>query len=420
MSTESKLKKNIGRLVILTIAGSLIYGLPYFRSYYYDAYLEAYNLTNTQMAMFGSMFGVFGAISYLFGGVVADMVSTKKLLSVSLVVSGLAGFLHLMNPGYVMLLVIYMIWGFTSLFAFWPALLKALRGMANEHEQSKAYGFMEGGRGVVNAIHLAVTLALFTYLSNKIGDLAGLNGVIIFYSVVVILLGVLVFFTFHDEENGETGEKTKFTAKQVVDVLKYPAVWILSLILCCTYTMNIAFYYFTPYATAAFGVTATAGAVITMMAQYIRPFASAGGGIVADRIGRSKTFSFGFILMAICTFVIALMGSMPTAMFVALCALIYFGMYFNYGLTFSMMDEGGIPAEVSGTAIGVVCTLGYLPEIFAPLLAGRFLDAYGEIGYKYYFLIVGGIMVVGLFALMLWNRHIRTLNKEKKEAKAEA
>lgn len=412
MGTESKLKKNIGRLVILTIAGSLIYGLPYFRSYYYDAYLATYHLTNTQMAMFGTVFGVFGAISYLFGGVVADMVSPRKLLSVSLVVSGLAGLLHLMNPNYAMLLGIYMLWGFTTLFAFWPALLKALRGMANEHEQSKAYGFMEGGRGIVNAIHLAVTLAIFNFVSKKAGDLGGLNGIIIFYSAVVVILGILVFFTFHEENDAAKGGTQKFNFGQVLSVLKYPAVWILSLILCCTYTMNIAFYYFTPYATAAFGVTATGAAVITMMAQYIRPFASAGGGIVADKIGRSRTFSIGFTIMAICTFVIALMSGMSTSLFVVLCILIYFGMYFNYGLTFSMMDEGGIPTEISGTAIGVVCTLGYLPEIFAPILAGRFLDVYGEAGYKYYFLIVGGIMVVGLFALMMWNRHIRTLKKE--------
>ena len=49
MSTDSKLKKNIWKLVLLTAAGSLIYGLPYFRSYYYDAYLDVYNLSNTQM-----------------------------------------------------------------------------------------------------------------------------------------------------------------------------------------------------------------------------------------------------------------------------------------------------------------------------------------------------------------------------------
>ena len=61
----SKLRGNMWRLIILAVAGSLIYGLPYFRTYYYDAYLQAYNLTNTQMGSLGSIFGVFGMISYL-------------------------------------------------------------------------------------------------------------------------------------------------------------------------------------------------------------------------------------------------------------------------------------------------------------------------------------------------------------------
>ena len=36
---ESKLRSNIWSLIILTISGSLIYALPYFRNYYYDAYV---------------------------------------------------------------------------------------------------------------------------------------------------------------------------------------------------------------------------------------------------------------------------------------------------------------------------------------------------------------------------------------------
>ena len=89
-----------------------------------------------------------------------------------IILTGAAGLLHLTNPSYSMLVLIYLIWGFTSLFAFWPALLKGLRGLAAENEQSKAFGFMEGGRGIINALHLAITLAIFNYLSKAAGNLA--------------------------------------------------------------------------------------------------------------------------------------------------------------------------------------------------------------------------------------------------------
>lgn len=407
MSTEvkSKLKQNIWKLIILTIAGSLIYGLPYFRSYYYDAYLEVYNLTNTQMGTFGSMFGIFGAISYLFGGVVADMVSPRKLMSISLILTGLGGVLHLMNPSYGMLLFIYLLWGFTSLFAFWPSLLKGLRSLAAENEQSKAYGFMDGGRGIINAVHLAITLAIFNFFSKTAGNLGGLNGVIIFYSAIVIILGILIFIFMKDEK--ATAKSEKFNFGQIVEVAKMPAVWILSLVLCCTYTMNMSFYYFTPYATSAFGVTATAAAMVTMLAQYVRPVGCFTGGILADKIGRSKTMFIGFFLMTVATFIMALMSNISIPLFVVLCIVIYFAMYFNYSLVFSMMEEGGVPARVAGTAIGLVCTLGYLPEVICPTLAGHILDTYSELGYKYYFLGVGVVMVIGIIALMIWNNFLK-------------
>ena len=392
----------------------MIYGLPYFRSYYYDAYLEAYNLTNTQMGMFGTMFGISGMISYLFGGVVADMISPRKLMSISLVLTGLGGLLHLMHPSYGMLLFIYMLWGFTSLFAFWPSLLKALRQLAEPDEQSKATGFMDGGRGIVNAIHLAVTLAIFNYFSKKASELAGLNGVIIFYSAVVILLGILLFFLMKEETQLEKAQKFNF--KEVISVLKLPAVWILSLVLCCTYTMNIMFYYFTPYSTSVLGVAATGAAMVTMLAQYIRPLGCFTGGIAADRLGRSKVMYCTFTVMAICTAILAFAGGMSVPLFVVLCVVIYFAMYAGYSLVFSMLPEGGVPEKAAGTAIGLVCTLGYLPEVFCPVVTGKVLDTLGDAGYKPLFIGIMVIMIIGIGSLILWDNYIKRLKAKKAEA----
>lgn len=401
----SKLKGNIWRLIILAVAGSLIYGLPYFRTYYYDAYLETYHLTNTQMGSLGSMFGIFGMVSYLFGGVVADFISTKKLLSVSLILTGVAGFGHLFATNYTMLLIIYLVWGFTALFAFWPALLKGIRSLAAPDEQGKAYGFMEAGRGVMNAVHLAIALAIITAVTAKRGSAAGLNSGIIFYSVVVIVLGVLVFLFFKDPETSEKSERFNF--KQVITVVKLPQVWILCLILCCTYVMNMSYAYFNPYATSALGVAMIGGTIVTIMADYIRPFASMGGGVLADRMGRPKIMAISFAIMAIGTFAIALFPTMSLPVFVVLCAIVYVGMYCNYGIVFSLMEEGGVPMEVSGTAIGMISTIGYLPEVICPAAAGIILDSYSVTGYKYYFIAVAVIMLIGIGGIALWNRSIK-------------
>jgi len=370
------------------------------------------------MGMFGSMFGVFGMISYLFGGVVADMVSPRKLMSVSLILTGVGGFLHLMHPSYVMLLAIYAMWGFTSLFAFWPSLLKSLRGIANDDEQSKAYGFMDGGRGIVYAIDGACIVAIFAYFSKKSGDAAGLNGVITYYSIIAVVLGILVFLLLKDPKPTEekVEEREKISVGQVVEVLKMPAVWILSAILCCTYVMNIAFYYFTPYATSRFGMAAAAGAFVTIAAQYVRPIASFGGGIFADRLGRSKVMYVTFSLMAVGTLLMVVMGNMSSTLFIVLCILIYAGMYGGYSLVFSMMEEGGVPIRVAGTAIGLVCTLGYLPEVIVPFASGKLLDTFGETGYRYMFIAITIIMVIGIVMLTVWDRYVKKVKRNQEAA----
>jgi len=417
MESTSKLRKNLFSLVVITIAGAMIYGLPYFRSYFYDAYLDTYHLTNTQMGTFGSMFGIFGMISYLFGGVVADMVSPRKLMSISLILTGAGGFLHLMHPNYGMLLAIYAMWGFTSLFAFWPSLIKSMREIANENEQSKAYGFMDGGRGIVYAIDGACIVAIFAYFSKVSSDAAGLNGVITYYSIIAVVLGILVFALLRDKKPTADAEKAeergKFTFAQILEVIKMPALWILSAILCCTYVMNIAFYYFTPYATSRFGMAATAGAIVTIAAQYVRPVAAFSGGILADKIGRSKVMYVTFSLMAICTFLMVIMGNMSSAIFIVLCILIYVGMYGGYSLVFSMMEEGGIPTRVAGTAIGLVCTLGYLPEVIVPFCSGKLLDTFGDGGYRYMFIAITVVMVIGIVMLSLWDKHVKKVKDSK-------
>lgn len=413
MGTQSKLKKNMLRLILISIAGTMIYGLPYFRSYYYDAYLQTYGLTNSQMGMFGSIFGIMGACSYLFGGVVADMFSARKLMTISMILTGLGGLLHLMHPSYLMLVGIYFLWGFTSLFAFWPALLKVLRSLANEDEQSKAYGFMDATRGITNAVQLAVTLAIFNALSKKASDLAGLNGVVIFYSAVCIVMGIGLYFVL-DEKKLQTGsdgaeDESKFSFAIVKQVLKMPVVWLLSLVVCCSYTMPILFYYFTPYATANLGMTAAAGAMVTMLAQYVRPVACVVGGVAADKIGRANVMYGTMGIMLASTLVLIFARSMTNAVFIGICACIYFGMYGAYSLVFSMFDECGIPKYMSGTAIGLICTIGYMPEFFCPLLAGKVLDTYGNAGYHILFIFLAVMMVIGLILLTFYKRLVKKM-----------
>ncbi|TXE78164.1 MFS transporter [Campylobacter peloridis] len=411
LENNESLRKNFFTLTLLSFCGSIIYGLPYFRKYYYDDYMSLYNLNNFEMGLLGSAYGLLGLFSYALGGYLADRFAPKKLLIFSLVATGLGGLLHLYFTSLNALLVIYGVWGITSLLTFWPSLMKIVRSLANSKEQARAYGIFEGGRGVVGAAHLAIATSIFGYFQTKALAAQGIEMVIIFYSVAPIASAILLFFLLKDNIQDES-EKLKL--KDLAFLLKNSALWLVVAITFCTYFFNMSFYYFTPYASNIIGTSAVFAAILTVLAQYIRPVSSTIGGFIADGYGKAKIMMIGFILMGIGVVFLMLSsnlsGFLQMSILTSACVVIYVAMYSNFGIYYSLLSEGKIPMHLTGMAIGIVSTFGYLPEIFAPLLAGDLLDRYpGVKGYHIYFSIMIAMAILGVIFCMVW---IKKYNKK--------
>lgn len=407
-SMGEKLRKNILPILIVSFSGAIIYGLPYFRFDYYDTYLDMYHLTNKQMGYFGSIYGVFGMVSYLFGGYVADKISVRKLISASLIGTGIGGFIHLLPLNFTMLVLLYAFWGVTSLFAFWPSCVKAVRMMADSSDQGKAFGIFEGGRGVSSAIVTTLAVLVFTMGSRKIGGAYGVRSLIIFYAVSCVITGILVLI-FMKDGTMESEDKMKFS--DIGKVLRLPAVWIISLVTLATYTYTMSFYYFTPYSTSFLGASVTLGAVIASARRYISPVSNVGGGFLADKFGTTNLLFISFLVMAGS---IVGMLALPQekgmiGLFIGLYIISFFFYNINYALGWAMMEEGNIPLSYSGTAAGVISTIGYLPEVFTPILAGNLIDNNdGSVtGYRYFYGVVIVVLLLGACLVLYWKRHLQ-------------
>lgn len=404
--TESKLKKNMPTLIILIISGALIYALPYFRNYYYDAFVESFGISNTQMGALGSAYGGFSIIAYALGGFCADRWPAKHLMTISLVTTGICGFVLLLFPPYPVVMAIHCIWGITSILTFWSALVKAIRSLANSDEQGKAFGFFEGGRGIVNMIQSAVILALFGFLAKTYTDKIALSAVIVIYSSICVLLGALVFFMFKEPEREYTEEKKKlFDMKVLKKVAKMPTTWLQILIIFCSYGMIISYYYITPYATSVFGTSAIIAAALGYFSQYCRPIGCFTSGIMADKIGSSKvaTISFGLMLAGILGLIFTPGQPSMIWMLLIFIGIIYVSMYAIQSMHFAIMEEGEYPLEITGTATAIITPLGFSAEFFMPLIGGMCLDRWeGATGYKVFFSVLGVMAVIGLLAGVAW------------------
>ena len=406
---NEKMAKNFGAILIIAISGAIIYGLPYFRYDYYDVYLEVYHLTNTQMGIFGSILGVFGMISYLFGGIVADRFSIRTILTVSLIGTGIGGLIHLLPLNFTALVVLYAFWGISSLFAFWPACVKAVRVLAGSGDQGKAFGFFEGGRSVGAAAMASLAVIAFRLGAGKMDDQAlGMRYVIIFYSILTIALGILTFLTVKDDDKIEQSERISF--KGIGAVLKMPAVWIIGLVTFCNYILTLSLYYFTPYSTEFFGLSVTLAATIAALKRWVSIGACVGGGYVTDKIGSSNILFGSFLIMAAAIVGIFLLptNSGSVIPYVALFMVMYIFYNVVYSMAWSMMDEARIPEQYSGTAAGVISTVGYLPEIFVSILAGLLIDQNpGRDGYIKYFGFVVVMLLIGAALMLIWKAMLK-------------
>ncbi|MFA1715342.1 nitrate/nitrite transporter [Peribacillus frigoritolerans] len=428
---KGKLRKNIPTLVILIIAGEMIYTLPYFRNYYYDVFLNAFHLTNTQMGTLGSAYGVCCLISYIFGGYVADRWRTKHLLSISLFATGILGFALLLYPPYPVLLLIYAAWGITSIMTFWVALIKAVRSLASENEQGKAFGFFEGGRGAAKVIESALVLGLFAFLAKQLSDKLALSSVIIFYSVMCILLGFMIMLLYKEPDGNNSSDEIKEKADKKFDwaillrILKMPTTWLAAILILTSYAMINSFYYITPYATAAFGASTIIAAALGYFSQYCRPIGSFGSGIIGDRIGISNMVIIGYCVLAIGLAALIVLPGKPSFILLLLVfiAIIYISMYALQATHFAILVEGDYPVETTGTVAMPLMIIGYSGEIFMPIVAGACLDHWsGTEGYKVLFTILLGLTIVGLITAIIWQRVTKEKRKEiallKREMKA--
>ena len=110
------------------LAAESIYILPYVLARVFrPTFLDVFNLTNLELGGLFSIYGVVAFFSYLFGGVLADRYSPRKLLSISLIFTSLGGLIMMTYPSYLIMQLLFAYWGFTTVFIFWAPMLKATR-----------------------------------------------------------------------------------------------------------------------------------------------------------------------------------------------------------------------------------------------------------------------------------------------------
>ena len=195
-----------------------------------------------------------------------------------------------------------------------------------------------------------------------------------------------------------------------------PTVWLIAIVVMTAYSAYWGSYYFAPYATDVFGLSVVLGGAVGVGKMWLKPFAAAGAGFVADRFGVANTVFVSFVVLSAGFLFFGFLPGGDAMLIVMLinATIVSTAIFALRGIYFALLEEGGVDAAVTGTAAGVISAVGFAPDVFMPLLGGLLLDAHpGEAGYRYFYLAIAGLCALGTLAS--WQIMRRTRQGQKGE-----
>jgi len=152
-------------MATLIIAGEAVFGLPFHVARFFrPAVLQVCELTNTELGAVQAVYGVVAMLAYLPGGPIADRFPARRLLTVSLFATSLGGIYFATFPPYRGLWVLFGFWGISTILLFWAALIRATREWGGGDKQGRAFGVLDGGRGLFAAVLASAAVLLFQQL----------------------------------------------------------------------------------------------------------------------------------------------------------------------------------------------------------------------------------------------------------------
>jgi nitrate/nitrite transporter NarK len=414
MDNNADVKKTRWLVIFsLIFAGEMIFSLPFHVARFFrPTLLDTFSLTNSNLGDTFAFYGVAAMVCYFPGGVVADYFSARRLLTFSLIATAIGGFFLAQIPQGTNLMLLYGYWGITTILLFWAGMIKATREWGGLDNQGRAFGLLDGGRGLVAALMSSIAVALFAnyvYADESVmlpeNAQVGLQTVIYFYTLMTFISALFVW-KFIPDVAPSNGVKLQ-PWKGMLDSMRAPKIWLQAFIIVCAYCAYKGADNYGLYAVQVLSMNQVDSAVFTSFAAYLRPVGAICAGLIADRFSAGKVIVWCFGLLTI--LYAALSVSWPEAILYNLAmfnlVVSFLAVFALRGVYFALVQESKIKHHVTGTAVGFISLVGFTPDIFFAAVSGRILDAEpGVAGFENYFLMLMGISVIGMLSSVMLNK----------------
>jgi len=395
----------------LVVAGEMIFSLPFHVARFFrPTVLDVFDLSNAALGDIFAFYGVLAMLAYPPGGILADHFSARKLLSLSLLATAAGGCYLAVIPSQSGMYALFAFWGVTSILLFWGALIRATREWGGKFQQGRAFGLLEGGRGLVAAVFASMAVWLFSLLlaeptgeTGTVQQRQAMQAVILFYTLATALTAALVWF-FVPETPADRPDIGLAPLRDLNHVIRRRVVWLQAAVVVCAYCGYKGLDNYGLYANQVLGMDEVEAARFISLAAYLRPVAAILVGLLADRFTASRMVSLMFLLLAVGYALLSLLFPSLVALVLIYANLVvtFFAVYALRGIYFALLEETGIDAGHTGAAVGLISFIGFTPDVFFASLAGRILDASpGIVGHQLFFSMLVGFAVIGLLSSLV-------------------
>lgn len=146
-----------------------------------------------------------------------------------------------------------------------------------------------------------------------------------------------------------------------------------------------------------FGLTAVPGYLFGVLL-------ATAGGLLLDKLKTPKTmslFSAGMILMLVVIVFMPQNAIFAIGAFI-ICVLFSSIMGASRSGLYTPIPEAKMPMSITGTAIGICSAIGYSSDLWLYTLCGKWLDSFGNAGYRYiWILTMGSVAMVIVCCILL-------------------
>src|SRR4026208_1004896 len=292
-------------IAALIVAGESVFLLPFVLARVFrPTLLDVFGLTNLELGTAYSVYGVVAMAAYFFGGPIADKFCARTLLAVALTSTAAGGLVMMTIPPPSTLVILYAYWGITTIALFWAPLIRATREWGSDDSQGRAFGLLDGGRGLLAAVMGSLMVTLFAALLPADSETVSLaqrtetlRQIILLLSAITCAAALLVWLALPKHDLSRPGEEPQLSLIGIAHVFAMPSVWLQAAVILCAYVGFKAIDDFSLYANQVIGLNEVNAAQAGVVSLWVRPVAAISAGYLADRIGAPTMTTSCFVML---------------------------------------------------------------------------------------------------------------------------